>query len=524
MVVGELVEETEVLVIGGGPGGYVAAFRAADLGLQVTLVERHPLLGGVCLREGCIPSKALLHVAHLIDAAREAPMFGVTLGTPAVDVAKLRQWKQSVVERLCGGIDTLAKKRQVRVVRGSAHFEDSRTIRIEGEEGGRMKFKHAIVATGSRPKTLPANIMPPDCFIDSTGALELREVPKKLCIVGGGYIGLELGQVYAALGSEVTVLEALPEILTGPDRDLARPLIARLKKQFAAILTGVTIEGARRQGEQVEVRFQHNGEKKSLTFDWVLVSVGRQPNTDGLGLENTKVKLGAGGFIEVDEARRTSDKRIFAIGEVAGNPLLAHKASHEGIVAAEAIAGKPAAFDARAIPAVVYTSPEIAWVGLTEAEAERSGQAVKIGKFPWGASGRAIAMGRPEGLTKVIADVQTNRVLGVGIVGEHAGDLISEAALAIEMGATAEDLAMTVHPHPSISETLMEAAENVLGTAIHVCASTYMAKRCWSAYCGRWWRGVWRWGRRPLRVGRRGCRRFSSACAGRMPTCMPGVS
>jgi len=468
MVVGELVEQTDVLVIGAGPGGYVAAFRAADLGLQVTLVERNPLLGGVCLREGCIPSKALLHVAHLIEAARDAQAFGVAFGVPAIDVAKLRQWKQSVVQRLCGGIDTLAKKRQVRVIRGSAHFEDSQTVRVEGEEATRLKFKHAIIATGSRPKTLPETIMPPDCFIDSSAALELADLPKHLCIVGAGYIGLELGQVYAALGSQVTVLEALPDILTGPDRDLARPLIARLKKQFAAILTGVTIESARRQGEQVQVTIQQNGDRKTLSFDQVLVSVGRQPNTDGLGLERTKVQVNAAGFIEVDEARRTSDKRIFAIGDVVGNPLLAHKASHEGLVAAEAIAGRPVAFDARAIPAVVYTSPEIAWVGLTEAEAERTGRTVKVGKFPWGASGRAIAMGRPEGLTKVIADVQTNRVLGVGAVGEHAGDLIAEAALAIEMGALAEDLALTIHPHPSISETLMEAAENVLGTAIHV--------------------------------------------------------
>lgn len=468
MVVGELTEQTDVLVIGGGPGGYVAAFRAADLGLQVTLVDRSPLLGGVCLREGCIPSKALLHAAHLVENAAEAAAWGITFAPPQIDVAKLRGWKQSVVERLCGGINTLAKKRQVRVVQGAAVFEDSRTVRIEGGDVARLKFKHAIIATGSRPKTLPAKIMPPECFVDSTGALELPDIPKTLCVVGGGYIGLELGQVYAALGSEVTVIEALDRILTGCDDDLARPLAARLKKQFAAIHTGAAIESTRKKDGRVEITFAKAGKSETLRFDRVLVSVGRQPNSDGLGLEHTKVTVNAAGFIEVDEARRTSDKRIFAIGDVAGNPMLAHKASREGIVAAEVIAGHPAAFDARAIPAVVYTSPEVAWCGVTEAEAKERGVEIKVGKFPWGASGRAIAMGRPEGLTKIIADAGNGRVLGVGIVGEHAGDLIAEAVLAIEMGAEVGDLAMTIHPHPSTSETMMEAAEGVLGTAIHM--------------------------------------------------------
>jgi dihydrolipoamide dehydrogenase len=468
MVVGELTEQTDVLVIGGGPGGYVAAFRAADLGLQVTLVDRNPLLGGVCLREGCIPSKALLHAAHLVENAAEAAAWGITFAPPQIDVAKLRGWKQSVVERLCGGINTLAKKRQVRVVQGAAVFEDSRTVRIEGGDVARLKFKHAIIATGSRPKTLPAKIMPPECFVDSTGALELPDIPKTLCVVGGGYIGLELGQVYASLGSEVTVIEALDRILTGCDDDLARPLAARLKKQFAAIHTGAAIESTQKKDGRVEITFAKAGKSETLCFDRVLVSVGRQPNSDGLGLEHTKVTVSAAGFIEVDEARRTSDKRIFAIGDVAGNPMLAHKASREGIVAAEVIAGHPAAFDARAIPAVVYTSPEVAWCGVTEAEAKERGVEVKVGKFPWGASGRAIAMGRPEGLTKIIADAGNGRVLGVGIVGEHAGDLIAEAVLAIEMGAEVGDLAMTIHPHPSTSETMMEAAEGVLGTAIHM--------------------------------------------------------
>lgn len=467
MVVGELTEQTDLLVIGAGPGGYVAAFRAADLGLQTTLVDLDPQLGGVCLRVGCIPSKALLHVAHLIETAAMAKDFGVSFTRPEIDVGQLRAWKQSVVDKLCGGIKTLAKKREVRIVQGRARFEDSRTVRIEGGDVARLKFKNAIIATGSRPKTLPEKLMPADCCIDSTGALALPDIPKTLLVVGGGYIGLELGQVYAAFGTKITVIEALDRILTGCDDDLARPLAARLKKQFDAIHVGAAIDSVKKIGQEVEVAFTKEGKKETLRFDRVLVSVGRQPNSDGLGLETTKVVINDRGFIEVDAARRTADKRIYAIGDVAGNPMLAHKASREGIVAAEAIAGKPSVFDSRAIPAVVYTSPEVAWCGLTEAEAKERGTEIKVGKFAWGASGRAIAMGRPEGLTKIIADPKTGRVLGVGIVGEHAGDLIAEAVLAIEMGAAAEDLAMTIHPHPSTSETVMEAAESVLGTAIH---------------------------------------------------------
>ncbi len=468
MVVGELTEETQLLVVGGGPGGYVAALKAADLGVQTTLVDANPVLGGVCLRQGCIPSKALLHVAHLITHAAEAETLGVSFGKPRIDVDKVRAWKQSVVDKLCGGISTLAKKRNVCVVRGHAVFEDSRTARIEGEGVRRLKFKHAIVATGSRVATLPETVLPRDCFIDSTGALELERVPKTLLVVGGGYIGLELGQVYAGLGSKVTVIEMLDRIAPGADDDLVRPLAARLKKQFAAIHTGARLEGARKTAKGVEVTFTRKGKTHVETFECVLASVGRRPNTDNVGLEHTKVKLTQAGFVEVDLRRQTADKRIYAIGDITGNPMLAHKASHEGIVAAQAIAGdESAAFEPRCIPAVVYTSPEMAWCGLTEAEAKSQGIEIKIGKFPWGASGRAIAMGRPEGVTKVIADAQTRRVLGVGIVGEHAGDLIAEAALAIEMGAEVEDLAMTIHPHPATSETIMEAAEAVFGKSIH---------------------------------------------------------
>ncbi len=468
MVVGEFTEEAELVVIGGGPGGYVAAFRAADLGIPTVLVDDAPVLGGVCLREGCIPSKALLHVAHLVENAAGATEFGVAFGSPKIDVAKLRAWKEGVVERLCGGIKTLAGKRKVRVVRGRARFEDSRTIRLEDSEVARIRCKHAIIATGSRPKMLPESLIPPDCCIDAAGALELADIPKSLLVIGGGYIGLELGQAYAGLGSRVSVLEVLPRILTGCDADLARPLLARLKKQFAAIHTGAKLESVKKSGKAVEVQFSVGDKQHNEKFDRVLVSVGRRPNSDTLDLANTKVTLDERGFIQVDEARRTADKRIYAIGDVAGEPMLAHKASREGIVAAESIAGRASAFDARAIPAVVYTSPEVAWCGVTEEQAKERGLNVKVGKFPWGASGRAIAMGRPEGLTKVIADADSLRVLGVGLVGEHAGDLIAEAVLAMEMGATAEDLALTIHPHPATSETLMEAAEGVLGSAIHM--------------------------------------------------------
>lgn len=419
------------------------------------------------MREGCIPSKALLHVAHLLGEAADAGRFGVTFAKPDIDIDKLRAWKQSVVERLCGGVNTLAAKRKVRVITGRATFEDSRTVRIAGGDVAHVRFKHAIIATGARPKRLPETLLPADCCEDSTAALALESVPPALLVVGGGYIGLELGQVYAALGSRVSVVEMLPRILPGADDDLVRPLAARLKRQFEAIYTGVKLEAARRSGGQIEVTFTSGGEKRTLKFDRVLVSVGRQPNSDDLGLEKTQVVVNPGGFIQVDPACRTADKRIYAIGDVAGEPQLAHKASREGIVAAEAIAGQASVFDARAIPAVVYTSPEIAWCGVTEAQAREQGLKLKVGKFPWGASGRAIAMGRPEGLTKIIADADSHRIVGVGIVGEHAGDLISEAVLAIEMGATAEDIAQTIHPHPTLAETLMEAAENVVGSAIH---------------------------------------------------------
>jgi dihydrolipoamide dehydrogenase len=469
VVVGELTEETQLVVLGGGPGGYVAAFRAADLGVQTTLIDASELLGGVCLREGCIPSKALLHVAHTIHTAHDASEWGVTFNKPKIDVDKLRGWKQKVVDRLCGGVKTLAGKRKVTVIHGRAAFEDNRTLRIEsGDETQRLKFKHCIIATGSTAKRLPEKLMPADCCIDSTGALELENIPKTMLVVGGGYIGLELGQVYAALGTKVTVLEALDNLLANADQDLARVLVKQLGEQFAAVHTSAKLISAKKDKKGVAVTFQtKDGQEHTETFEKVLTSVGRQPTSSGIGLENTRVKVNDRGFIEINERMQTADKHIYAIGDVAGDPMLAHKASREGVVAAENVAGHDAVFDNRAIPAVVYTSPELAWVGLTENEAKAQGVEHKVGKFNWGASGRAIAMGRPVGLTKIITDADGRRILGVGIVGEHAGDLISEAALAIEMGAEAEDLALTIHPHPATSETVMEAAESVLGSAIH---------------------------------------------------------
>ncbi|MFH1745927.1 MAG: dihydrolipoyl dehydrogenase [Planctomycetota bacterium] len=467
MAVGELTEETQLLVIGGGPGGYVAAFRAADLGIETTLVDQADTLGGVCLREGCVPSKALLHVAHLIESAGEASGYGVTFNTPDVDVTRLREWKQSVIDKLCGGVKKLAKKRRIRVIQGRARFEDSQTVGVDGSDPTHMRFKDAIIATGSSPKFLPAEIMPADCCMSAADALDLPDIPGTLLVVGGGYIGLELGQVYALLGSQVTVVEALPHVMTGCDADLARPLLARLRKQFAAIHVNAQLESARRSDAGIEVSFSVRDKRHSETFERVLSSVGRYPNSADLGLENTRVTINEYGFIEADKTLRTSEKHIYAIGDVIGNPMLAHKASREGIVAAEVIAGKPSVFEARAIPAVVYSSPEIAWCGITEAEAKEQNLSIKIGKFRWGANSRALTMGRPAGTTKIIADAESQRVLGVGIVGEHAGDLIAEAVLAMEMGATVKDLARTIHPHPTTSETIMEAAESVFGSAIH---------------------------------------------------------
>jgi len=463
------VADTQLAVIGAGPGGYAAAFHAADLGLKVTLVnDEERGLGGTCLIRGCIPSKALLHVARVVGEAREAAAWGVRYGAPKIELEALRAWKERVIGQLVGGLSELAKRRGVTVVRGRASFADSGTLEIEG--AGRLRFERAILASGSVPAMPKLFALGDPRVLDSTGALALESVPGSLLVVGGGYIGLEMGSVYAALGSRVTVVEMLDGLLPGADRDLVKPLEARLAKSFEAIHLSTKVEALAARKEGIEVALS-TGAKD--VFDRVLVSIGRRPRTEGLGLERTKVKLDAKGFVEVDDRMRTADPRILAIGDVAGEPMLAHKASREGKVAAEEAAGKPASFDNVAIPAVVFTDPEIAWCGLTETEAKAAGREVKVGRFPWAASGRALAIGRTEGMTKLIFDPESERLLGVGIVGAGAGELIAEATLAVELGAAAHDLADTIHAHPTLAETVGEAAEAFLGQATHL----YVAKR-----------------------------------------------
>lgn len=461
---------TQVVVIGGGPGGYAAAFAAADLGLQVTLVDTQPNPGGVCLYRGCIPSKALLHVAKLLNEAKQAKDWGVTFSEPQVDIDKLRSWKDSVVTRLTGGTGTLTKQRKVEYVQGYAKFVSSSRITVDLVEGGTQEidFQHAILATGSRPVSLPGTPESPR-IMDSTGALDLPDVPERLLVVGAGYIGLELGSVYAALGSKVTVAEALPAMLPGADRDLVSVLSRQLNKAFEAIHLNTRVAEMKVEGEKVRVRFE--GEKidePEQLFDRVLVAIGRRPNTQNLGLENTKVQVDERGFVKVDLQRRTDDPNIFAIGDITPGPMLAHKASHEGRVAAEVISGKKSAFEPKVIPAVMFTDPELAWAGLTETEAKEQKRNVKVVRFPWGASGRAITLDRIDGVTKLIVDAETEQVLGAGIVGPGAGELISEAILAIEMAAVPADIELSIHPHPTLSETIMEAAEGVFGQSTHV--------------------------------------------------------
>jgi dihydrolipoamide dehydrogenase len=466
---GELPREVDVVVLGGGPGGYAAAFRAADLGLDTVLVDARGALGGECLHVGCIPSKALLGIAALIHDAAEAKDAGVVFGPASVDGAKLRAWTQRSIDRLAKGLAGVAKARGLDMVTGRGRFEPDGSIRVAREDAppATLQFKHAIVATGSRPATLPG-IEPGPRVWDSTAALGLPATPARLLVVGGGYIGLELGSVYAALGSEVTVVELLDGLLPGVDRDLVAPLARRLGKRFKQILLGTKLTAVRTEADAVHVELAGDGAPPRLEVDHLLVAVGRRPATDDLGLEHTRAQRDARGFIVVDPQRRTADPRVFAIGDAAGEPMLAHKAMAEGLVAAEAAAGHPAAFEPQAVPAVVFTDPEIAWCGLMESEARARGLDVRATKVPWSASGRAVAMGRTDGLTKLVFEKASGRVLGVGVVGPHAGDLLAEGALAIEMGAVAEDLAGTIHTHPTLSETLGEAAELFLGHPIHL--------------------------------------------------------
>lgn len=464
---------SQVVVLGGGPGGYAAAFMAADLGLETTIVEADPRLGGTCLLRGCIPSKALLHVARVISEAREMAEWGVAFEKPQLNIDALRARKEQVIETLSGGLAQLAKRRNVRVVKARGIFVDSQTLQLEGGDPAtydseRLTFDHCILATGSVPAMPKMFQIGSDRVMDSTGALKLADIPKSLLVVGGGYIGLEMGTVYAELGSEVSVVEMTEGLLPGADRDLVKPLEKRLRSLFKEIRLGTKVVGLQATDNHVDVDVEGPDFKGTLTYDRVLVSVGRRPVSNGIGLENTKVKVNDRGFVEVDAQQRTADPHILAIGDVAGDPMLAHKASHEGKVAAEVLAGEPAAFEPQAIPAVVFTDPEIAWAGLTAEEAKRANREVHVAQYPWQASGRAIANGRTEGLTKWIVEPGTDRVLGCGIVGAGAGELISEAVVAIEMGCTIRDVADSIHPHPTLSETIAFAGEVHLGTATEV--------------------------------------------------------
>jgi len=460
----------QVAVIGAGPGGYAAAFLAADLGLTAALVDPNPNPGGVCVYVGCIPSKALLHVANLIDESRHAKAWGVELGDPKIDLAKLRDFKNNVVKRLTSGTGQLVKLRKVQYLQGLAEILDVHSLKVRLADGkeDQIQFEHAILATGSVPAIPPMLKIDDPRVMDSTAALDLPDIPKSLLVVGGGYIGLELGTVYAALGSAVTVVEMTPGLLPGADRDLVDVLAKRVTQTMKSVLLNTKVTQMKAEGGGIRVVFEGDAGSNAQVFDRVLVAVGRRPNSKIAGLEKTQVQVDQRGFIMVDEQRRTHEPSIFAIGDVVGEPMLAHKASHEGRVAVEVMAGENVAFAPRAIPAVVFTDPELAWAGLTEAQAAKEHRKVTIAKFPWGASGRAITLDRTDGLTKLVLDPDTERLLGVGLVGPGAGELIAEGVLAIEMGATAADLKLTIHPHPTLTETLMESAEVFFGQATHV--------------------------------------------------------
>ena len=460
------VSESDLVVVGAGPGGYAAAFLAADKGMKVTLVEMWDKLGGTCLNVGCIPSKALLHTAKLITDARESAQFGLYFDPPRIDITGVRGYWLNIVDHMGRNLLGLCKARKVEFVGAQARFVDSKTLELEG--GRRVAFKHCILATGSAPIKPPALTLDNPRIMDSTGALRLEDVPRTLLVVGGGYIGLELGFVYAALGSQVTVVEMTGSLLPGVDADLVQPVARRLQSFFHRICLNARVARLTELPAGIKVTLEGEQlEEREPTFDRVLVAVGRQPNSRDLGLEKTKVAVDERGFIKVDSQRRTTDEHIFAIGDVAGEPMLAHKATHEGRVAVEAIAGEAAAYDYRAVPAVVFTDPEVAWCGLTQNQAKKEGRDVKIERFPWAASGRAATLGRTEGLTKLIMDPVSEVVLGVGIVGAGAGELIGEGVLAVEMAATARDLTMSMHPHPTLTETMGEAAELLHGTATH---------------------------------------------------------
>ena len=454
----------QVVVLGAGPGGYTAAFRAADLGLKTVLIEREPTLGGVCLNVGCIPSKALLHIARVLAETEEAAEAGIAFAKPKVDLDKLRSWKQSVVSKLTGGLDGLAKQRKVEVIRGTGRFAGERLIEVEGEGGATtVAFDNCVIAAGSSPATIPG--LPEDGRVmDSTGALEIEEIPGRLLVIGGGIIGLEMATVYDALGSKVTVVEMLDALIPGCDSDLVRPLRKRIDGRYESILLKTKVTEVKAQKNGLKVSFEGANAPKPSLFDRILVAVGRRPNGAEIEAAKVGVKVDEAGFIAVDERLRTNVPGIHAIGDIVGEPMLAHKASHEGKVAAEAIAGRNVAFDPRAIPSVAYTDPEVAWMGLTETEAKADGVKVEKATFPWAASGRALSLGRDEGLTKLLFEPGTKRLLGAGMVGPNAGELIAETVHAIEMGSDAADIGLTIHPHPTLSESVGMAAEMAEGT------------------------------------------------------------
>jgi dihydrolipoamide dehydrogenase len=460
--------ETEIAVVGSGPGGYAAGFYAADRGKKVVLVEKENRLGGVCLNRGCIPSKALLHAAHTLTLARESDHYGITFSPPQLDLAKLREWKNGILRRLGGGVAALAQKRGVQVMYGRGHFEDSNTLRVETSTGQQfVRYQRALIATGSKPAMPRVFDLGNPRVMTTTEALEVEEIPATLLIIGGGYNGMELGTVYATLGSQVVLVEALDSILTGADADLARPVVNYAKKAFKDVRLKTKVLNMATRGKHIMVEMEVGGQPVQELYDRVLVAVGRLPYHEDLGLENTKVTLDEKSFIAVDDYQQTADPSIFAIGDVAGGVMLAHKAAREARIAVDAIVGDTATVSEFIIPAVVFTDPELAWCGLTEAEAKQKAIPVEVAKFPWSASGRAMTFDRPEGMTKLVIDPETERVLGVGIVGHGAGELIGEGVLAVEMGATALDLALSVHPHPTLSETLMECAEVFYGHATH---------------------------------------------------------
>lgn len=455
----------EVVVLGAGPGGYTAAFRAADLGKQVVLIERYPALGGVCLNVGCIPSKALLHVAKVITDAKEIEQQGIVFGKSKVDLDKLRAWKESVIGKLTKGLAALAKQRKVQIIQGTGKFVSPHMLEVSTEAGIKtVSFDHCIIAAGSSAARIPGFADDDPRMMDSTDALQLIDIPKRMLVIGGGIIGLEMATVYDALGSQISIVEQLDQLIPGADSDLVKPLYQRLMKRYEAIYLKTKVNKIESQNKGLKVFFEGNHANEPQLYDRILVAVGRRPNGNMIGAESANVEVNERGFIPVDTQMRTNIPHIFAIGDIAGEPLLAHKASHEGKLAAEVVAGHKVAFDARAIPSVAYTDPEIAWMGLTETEAKKQGADYEKAVFPWAASGRAIAMGREEGFTKLLLDKHTRRILGAGMVGVHAGELIAEAVLALEMGADMQDIGLTIHPHPTLSETIFFSAEIAEGT------------------------------------------------------------